>query len=26
MAALEAQGKPADGRKVSDAMRKRLGG
>ena len=23
---LEAQGKPADGRKVSDAMRKRLGG
>ena len=26
LAALEAQGKPADGRKVSDAMRKRLGG
>jgi uncharacterized protein YqeY len=26
MAALEAQGKPADGRKLSDAMRKRLGG
>jgi len=26
MAALESQGKPADGRKVSDAMRKRLGG
>jgi len=25
MAALEAQGKPADGRKVSEAMRKRLG-
>jgi len=26
LAALEAQGTPADGRKVSDAMRKRLGG
>ena len=26
LAALEAQGRPADGRKVSDAMRKRLGG
>ena len=26
MAVLEVQGKPADGRKVSDAMRKRLGG
>ena len=26
LTALEAQGKPADGRKVSDAMRKRLGG
>ena len=26
MAALESQGKPADGHKVSDAMRKRLGG
>jgi uncharacterized protein len=26
LAALEAQGKPADGRKVSDAMRKRLEG
>ena len=25
MAALEAQGTPADGRKVSEAMRKRLG-
>lgn len=26
LAALDAQGKPADGRRVSDAMRKRLGG
>ena len=26
LAALEADGKPADGKKVSDAVRKRLGG
>jgi hypothetical protein len=26
MAAVEASGKPADGKKVSDAVRKRLGG